>query len=69
MVAPPRCADRPDRCGRAAARGEWPAAADPRPLLQALIGAVYLRVHVLREPVTPKHLRPLIEAVLAGRPR
>lgn len=54
---------------RAAARGEWPADADSRPLLQALIGAVYLRVHVLREPVTPKHLRTLVEAVLAGRPR
>ncbi|MEU5259819.1 TetR/AcrR family transcriptional regulator [Amycolatopsis sp. NPDC021455] len=53
---------------RAAERGEWPATADSRPLLQALIGAVYLRVHVLREPVTPKHLRPLVEAVLAGRP-
>jgi AcrR family transcriptional regulator len=51
---------------RAAARGEWPSHADPWPLIQGLIGAVYLRVFVLREPVTPRHLRPLLESLLAA---
>lgn len=49
---------------RAAARGEWPQEADPWPLMQGLIGAVYLRVFVLREPVTPRSLRPLLESLL-----
>jgi AcrR family transcriptional regulator len=50
---------------RDAARGEWSSQVDPWPLMQALIGAVYLRVFVLREPVTARHLRPLAEALLA----
>lgn len=49
---------------RAAARGEWPPRADPWPLMQGLIGAVYLRVFVLREPVTPRYLRPLLDCLL-----
>ena len=50
---------------RAAARGEWPSQTDPWPLTQGLIGAVYLRVFLLREPVSARHLRPLAEALLA----
>ncbi|KRR18028.1 TetR/AcrR family transcriptional regulator [Bradyrhizobium retamae] len=49
---------------RAAGRGEWPRHTDPWPLMQGLIGAVYLRVFVLREPVTPAHLRPLVASLL-----
>ncbi|MGY4238355.1 AcrR family transcriptional regulator [Bradyrhizobium sp. USDA 4449] len=49
---------------RAVARGEWPANTDPWPLMQGLLGAVYLRVLVLREPVTSRHLRPLILGLL-----
>jgi AcrR family transcriptional regulator len=49
---------------RAATRGEWPQDADPWPFMQGLIGAVYLRVFVLREPVTPRSLRPLLESLL-----
>lgn len=41
----------------------------PVPLIQGLIGAVYLRVLIMREPVTPKHLRPLVEGLLRGRGR
>ena len=46
---------------RAAERGEWPSGVDPSPLMEGLLGAVYLRVFVLHEPVTPRHLRPLLE--------
>jgi AcrR family transcriptional regulator len=46
---------------RAATRGEWPLHVDPWPLMQGLMGAVYLRVFVLREPVTPRYVRPLLE--------
>jgi AcrR family transcriptional regulator len=49
---------------RAAARGEWPSHADPLPFMQGLIGAVYLRVFVLREPVTTRHMRPFLESLL-----
>jgi AcrR family transcriptional regulator len=51
---------------RATDRGEWPGA-DPTLLLEAMIGAVYLRVFLLRKPVTPKALRPLVEELLRGR--
>lgn len=50
---------------RAVARGEWPSQTDPWPFMQGLIGTVYLRVFVLREPVTPRHMRPLLESLLA----
>jgi AcrR family transcriptional regulator len=50
---------------RATERGEWPSPADPWPLMQGLIGAVYLRVFVLREPVAAQNLRPLAEGLLA----
>ena len=49
---------------RAVARGEWPSDKDPWPLMQGLIGAVYLRVFMLREPVTSRHLRPIVESLL-----
>jgi hypothetical protein len=39
---------------RAAARGEWAHQAEPWPLMQCLVGAVYLRIFVLREPVTAR---------------
>jgi AcrR family transcriptional regulator len=48
---------------RAAQRGEY-AATNPKLLLEALIGAVYLRVFLLREPVTPKAMRTLVVALL-----
>jgi AcrR family transcriptional regulator len=51
---------------RAVDRGEWPSRADPLPLMQALVGLVYLRVFVLREPVTPRIIRPLAQALLRG---
>lgn len=51
---------------RAAARGEW-GGADPTLLLESLIGAAYLRVFLLRRPVTPKHMRAIVAAVLAGK--
>ncbi|MGJ4949327.1 TetR/AcrR family transcriptional regulator [Bradyrhizobium sp. HKCCYLS20291] len=50
---------------RAVTRGEWPRDADPWPLMQGLIGAVYLRVFVLREPITPRYLRPILVSLLA----
>ena len=53
---------------RATARGEWTSNADPWPLMQASIGAVYLRVFILREPVTPRHMRPLLAAILEQGP-
>lgn len=52
---------------RAEQRGEWPKGADATPLIQGLIGAVYMRVFLMREPVTPKHLRLLVEGMLAPR--
>lgn len=51
---------------RAQVRGEWPEGADPVPVLQALIGVVYLRVFIVRMPVTPRHMRPLVEVLLRG---
>lgn len=55
---------------RAAARGEWPAGKDPQDVIESLVGALYLRVLHLREPVTATHLKRLVEAILpAGRER
>lgn len=50
---------------RAEQRGEWPQGVDATPLIQGLIGAVYMRVFLMREPVTPKHVRLLVEGMLA----
>ncbi|WP_269505926.1 TetR/AcrR family transcriptional regulator [Burkholderia sp. IMCC1007] len=52
---------------RASKKGEWPAEADPMPLLHCLIGAVYLRTFVLRERITPRQLRELTLWLLRGR--
>jgi AcrR family transcriptional regulator len=46
---------------RAAQRGEWPSSRAPEPLLQSLIGAVYLRVFLFGLPVGPAQIRALVE--------
>lgn len=47
---------------RAIARGEWPPEADPLPPMQCAIGVVYLRVLILKAPVTRAHLRRCLRA-------
>lgn len=49
---------------RASLRGEWPVGKDPQDLVESLVGAVYLRVLHLREPVTAAHLKRLVDAVV-----
>ncbi|SCX72990.1 TetR/AcrR family transcriptional regulator [Variovorax sp. EL159] len=49
---------------RASLRGEWPAGKNPQDIIESLVGAVYLRVLHLREPVTAAHLKRLVDAVL-----
>lgn len=51
---------------RAAARGEWSGANESH-LLEALLGAIYMRVFLLREPVTPRHVRPIVTALLGTK--
>lgn len=55
---------------RASERGEWPRGKDPRCHIQSLVGAIYLRVFHLREPVTLAHLKELVETILPelGKP-
>jgi hypothetical protein len=49
---------------RASARGEWPAGQDPQHIIESLVGAIYLRILHLREPVSAAHLKRLVDAVL-----
>jgi AcrR family transcriptional regulator len=48
----------------ASVRGEWPAAKDPQELVEGLVGAIYLRIFHLREPVTTAHLKRLVDTIL-----
>jgi len=49
---------------RASKRKEWPAAQDPQDVIESLVGAIYLRIFHLREPVTTAHLKRLVDTVL-----
>jgi hypothetical protein len=49
---------------RAGGRGEWPAGKDPQDLIESLVGAIYLRIFHLREPLTTAHLKRLVDTVL-----
>ena len=51
---------------RAKARGEWSGANEGH-LLEALLGVVYLRVFLLRQPVTPRQVRPIVATLLSAR--
>lgn len=51
---------------RGTARGQWPGHVDPTPFIEALIGVMYLRVFLLRQPVDEVHLRRVYAALLDG---
>ncbi|MGS0891194.1 TetR/AcrR family transcriptional regulator C-terminal ligand-binding domain-containing protein [Burkholderia stagnalis] len=52
---------------RAVQRGEWPRDEDPAHLLQSLLGMVYLRIFIMRDPLTLSQLRNLTRWLLRGR--
>ena len=53
---------------RAGARGEWPAGKDPQDAIESLVGAIYLRIFHLREPVTAAYLKRLVDVIVPAAP-
>lgn len=51
---------------RAVQRRELPETADPDPVIEALIGPIYLRLLVTRQPLDAKYAGQLVDRVIAG---